>query len=349
MRIQARFAVARCECVCVVCAAMLISVAARGQNLITNGGFEEPAVPAGDADGGIRFMAPADIPGGWRLIDGSADILRRAGATQFQVVDGAQAIDLNGGSRGTLRRTLDLSGPAVFRLSYWLSGNPTCGAGIQRATITLENVFVTSPTFSTVGRSVTDMAWQYFEFSFAGLPDPVTLTFQSVTGTDCGPMIDDVRLVKCLEIEGQPAGVTACAGSAAMLSVSASSDPGDAAQYRWRRGGGFLEDGGNVVGAHTPILVIDPVSNADAGAYSCVVFNFCGELTSASAVLTVVPAPCPGDANGDSVVDFGDVTSVLQFWNTTHEGTGPGDPNCDGVVNFGDVTAVLKNWGVACS
>jgi hypothetical protein len=55
--------------------------------------------------------------------------------------------------------------------------------------------------------------------------------------------------------------------------------------------------------------------------------------------------PCPGDANGDRVVSFADITTVLTFWGFP----GPmGDATHDGVVNFADVTRVLQHWGNAC-
>lgn len=56
-------------------------------------------------------------------------------------------------------------------------------------------------------------------------------------------------------------------------------------------------------------------------------------------------APCEGDANGDRVVDFNDITSVLGNWLTE----GPeGDANGDDAVDFNDITAVLANWLAAC-
>lgn len=62
------------------------------------------------------------------------------------------------------------------------------------------------------------------------------------------------------------------------------------------------------------------------------------------------PAPCPGDADGNGVVDFSDITSVLGAWLASYgEGqTGPGDANRDGVVDFNDISNVLANWGGTC-
>ncbi|MCA9310273.1 MAG: Ig-like domain-containing protein [Phycisphaerales bacterium] len=58
----------------------------------------------------------------------------------------------------------------------------------------------------------------------------------------------------------------------------------------------------------------------------------------------VVPV-CPGDANGDTVVDFDDLNLVLLNWNTS----GPdGDLDGSGTVDFDDLNAVLGAWGVVC-
>ncbi|MBL8746374.1 MAG: endonuclease/exonuclease/phosphatase family protein [Phycisphaerae bacterium] len=57
------------------------------------------------------------------------------------------------------------------------------------------------------------------------------------------------------------------------------------------------------------------------------------------------PPPCEGDADGDGVVNFADITSVLANWGTS----GPaGDADHDGSVNFADITRVLASWGNTC-
>ncbi|HBS29145.1 MAG TPA: hypothetical protein DEB06_06765 [Phycisphaerales bacterium] len=62
--------------------------------------------------------------------------------------------------------------------------------------------------------------------------------------------------------------------------------------------------------------------------------------------------PCIGDANGDRVVDFDDITDALAAWLddfiTTPTGTGLGDANFDGVVDFDDITDILANWLNGC-
>jgi hypothetical protein len=54
-----------------------------------------------------------------------------------------------------------------------------------------------------------------------------------------------------------------------------------------------------------------------------------------------------GDANGDGVVSFADVTAVLaNFGVSGHPGVA-GDADCSGTVNFADVTSVLANFGAS--
>jgi hypothetical protein len=64
----------------------------------------------------------------------------------------------------------------------------------------------------------------------------------------------------------------------------------------------------------------------------------------------LAPPPfCPGDSNGDSMVNFDDITETLANWQADYSpGSGPGDANGDGFVNFDDITEALANWGGAC-
>lgn len=57
------------------------------------------------------------------------------------------------------------------------------------------------------------------------------------------------------------------------------------------------------------------------------------------------PPHCDGDADGNLLVDFDDITSVLANWG----GPGPeGDADASGLVDFDDITAALANWASNC-
>lgn len=57
--------------------------------------------------------------------------------------------------------------------------------------------------------------------------------------------------------------------------------------------------------------------------------------------------PCPGDTNGDNLVDFADLNAVLATFGLTQPGL-PGDLNGDGTVNFTDLNLVLAAFGNGC-
>jgi hypothetical protein len=54
------------------------------------------------------------------------------------------------------------------------------------------------------------------------------------------------------------------------------------------------------------------------------------------------PPPCPGDTNGDGVVDVIDIVMVILDWGSPD---GKGDVNGDGISNVQDLVIVILNWG----
>ncbi len=80
-------------------------------------------------------------------------------------------------------------------------------------------------------------------------------------------------------------------------------------------------------------------------------FTFAGGLPAGRIAMwqgCASTTPCPGDTNGDNIVNFTDLNAVLTaFGQNVAPGTGA-DLNGDGVVNFTDLNAVLSNFGDAC-
>lgn len=75
-----------------------------------------------------------------------------------------------------------------------------------------------------------------------------------------------------------------------------------------------------------------------------------GDILMANALCFVAssgPAPCPGDATGDGVVNFADLNAVLSDFGASGPGV-PGDVTGDGVVNFADLNLVLSVFGSSC-
>jgi uncharacterized repeat protein (TIGR03803 family) len=61
--------------------------------------------------------------------------------------------------------------------------------------------------------------------------------------------------------------------------------------YQWRRNGNNLIDNNKISGSKSRVLLLKDAQPSDAGAYSVIISNALGSVTSAEAVLTIVPAP----------------------------------------------------------
>jgi uncharacterized repeat protein (TIGR03803 family) len=91
------------------------------------------------------------------------------------------------------------------------------------------------------------------------------------------------------EITSQPANQTALAGADVTFSVAVFGAP--QLIYQWQKDGTNLADGGNVFDSAARILRLSNVTSASAGAYSVIVSNALGSVTSAGAGLAVISPP----------------------------------------------------------
>lgn len=106
----------------------------------------------------------------------------------------------------------------------------------------------------------------------------------------------------------------------------------------------------------TPASAADPKSFGGAIVNAQITYDNAGVPETYQTVLFVAPSialpppVCTGDANGDNMVTFADITAVLVNFGVMYppgQG-GPGDANFDGTVNFADITTVLVNFGANC-
>ncbi|MCG3126601.1 MAG: hypothetical protein CHACPFDD_01452 [Phycisphaerae bacterium] len=119
-------------------------------------------------------------------------------------------------------------------------------------------------------------------------------------------------------ITGQPSNQTVCSGGSAGFSVTATGDP--PLTYQWRKGTTALSNGGNISGATTASLTINPAFPADAASnYNCVVTNPFGSATSNDASLTVNTSPTIVTHPSAQTVTVGDTV----VFTVAANGTGP--------------------------
>lgn len=169
------------------------------------------------------------------------------------------------------------------------------------------NAAGTTATFTVVAtNTVTGLQWRRNGTPLtdggriSGATTPM-LVISNVTGGDAasydvvvsngaGPAYSTAaQLWVAPSIVSQPLSRTNAPGTTASFSVVADGQP--PLYYRWQKDGSPLSDGGNLTGATTDTLLIGSVSPGDAGAYSVVVSNAAGAVTSAAATLTLIEPP----------------------------------------------------------
>ncbi len=108
-------------------------------------------------------------------------------------------------------------------------------------------------------------------------------------------------------------------------------------------GGGSSAATGSPPDGAEPLFVVNgTIGQHDASASASGAFEVRGGFW-----LTPLDAPCPGDANGDDVVDFLDLNLVLSDFGQAGPGLA-GDVNHDGVCDFIDLNIVLGAFGTSC-
>jgi uncharacterized repeat protein (TIGR03803 family) len=106
-------------------------------------------------------------------------------------------------------------------------------------------------------------------------------------------------------IATQPASQTVVAGMTASFTVAAFGD--QPLSYQWQENGTNLADGGVISGSATSTLTLSSVTLASAGTYSVMVSNAIRVVSSANAVLTVLPVTPPG-ASMSNIHRFSDAS-----------------------------------------
>ncbi len=183
-----------------------------------------------------------------------------------------------------------------------------------------------------------------------------------VTGT-CTPAVTSSNVSLALSaspaITTAPVNQTVCTGTTANFAVTAS---GTALVYQWRKGTVNLTNTGNITGALSASLTINPTSTADvASNYNVVITGVCTPaVTSSNVSLTLNAAPgittapvsqtvCTGSSTGFAVVANG--TGLTYQWrkgtsNLTNTGNITGATTASLTINPATITDVASNYNV---
>jgi GH25 family lysozyme M1 (1,4-beta-N-acetylmuramidase) len=155
-----------------------------------------------------------------------------------------------------------------------------------------------SATFraTAIGTATLSYQWQFNGTNLAGatassLSASNGGTYAVVVTNAYGTATSSNALLTVLDpyITSQPQSQTVAAGAPVTFSVGAVGTAPLA--YSWSKDGVALSDGWNITGSGTPTLTLASLRVGDAGAYSVVVSNLNGWVTSSNATLIVASAP----------------------------------------------------------
>ena len=107
----------------------------------------------------------------------------------------------------------------------------------------------------------------------------------SVTSSPANLTVDNTPAITT-----QPASATNFVGANANYTVAAI---GNSLAYQWTKNNSWLTNDGTISGATSSALTLTDISSTDAASYAVIVMNLSGTVTSASAILTVVPTNPP--------------------------------------------------------
>jgi sugar lactone lactonase YvrE len=255
-----------------------------GETQIVAGAFDSSGSVDGPRSDG-RFHYPSgvalDKAGTIFVADGNYTVRKITSSGEVTTVAGAAGVSGFADGTGSAARFGRLAGVAIDH-----SGN----------------LYVTDPTYHTLRKitpngTVTTVAGKPGVAGYVdGIGSDARFYFPTGVAVDAAGAVyvadtvnDRVRVVMPLAvpvIETHPTSQTIGTGSTAVFTATASGAP--LPTYQWEK------NGEPIAGATHSTLVITAATEADGGAYACVVANSNGWVTSRAAVLTVASTSNPG-------------------------------------------------------
>lgn len=177
-------------------------------NLVTNGGFEDPALPI---EHGWALFNAGESLSGWTVGTGNIDVVRwgpigsgtlgpsgSTGYDSFTAAQGYQSIDLNGFGPGSIYQDVTTIPGQTYYLSFAMAGNVVGGPLIVKMDFMWRDNVVDTLTFDVGLHDGYNMGWTYYQYQVTAPVDTGTtrLNFQSLSDTTGarGPALDDVLL-----------------------------------------------------------------------------------------------------------------------------------------------------------
>jgi hypothetical protein len=161
-----------------------------GDNLVSNGSFESPAIPA---DARWQTFSGTGLPG-WTVEAGNVDTQDGEAAFLFTgVPDGTQVLDLNS---ATISQSVPTIARTPYRVSFALSKNYVCATGDVSVQVQFGGTTQSYRFTAGAGESAQSLRWDTHSFYVTATSAATTLRFTATAAGGCGgPMLDAVQVV----------------------------------------------------------------------------------------------------------------------------------------------------------
>ena len=173
---------------------LMTTIPAHATNLVTNGSFE---TPGSSCVGGFTVLGAGDTSiDGWTVGVNTIDWI----CTIWEATDGTKSIDLTGTpGAGSIYQVISTEAGATYETTFDMAGNPHCDAKLKSMTVSAAGSSEDF-TFDTTGKVWPDdafnMGYVQKSFTFTATSTSTTLEFVSNTPGSCGPVLDNVVMVK---------------------------------------------------------------------------------------------------------------------------------------------------------
>jgi len=165
----------------------LTAANANAQNLVTNGSFESQIV----ASSSDQYSAGDTRLTGWTIGGGGIDHI----STFWQPAQGAQSIDLSALSAGFISQSFATVPGRQYAITFAMAGNPSDNPDTKSMTVAFGTTTFPTQSFSTAGRSGSDMGWDTRTLFATATTASTTLTFTSLNNQANGAALDNVSVV----------------------------------------------------------------------------------------------------------------------------------------------------------
>ncbi|MBN8604209.1 MAG: cadherin domain-containing protein, partial [Planctomycetes bacterium] len=157
-----------------------------GANLASDGQFL-----SGSASGAFSTYSSGQMMGGWSVTQGSVDLLT---SSYITMSTSGRAVDMDGGSPGTISQTITTTVGNTYNLRFLLSANAN-GSANKSLELSVNGTATSYAVNTTAAHSLASPEWYEQNFTFVATSTSTSLQFKSLSGSgSSGAILGDVSL-----------------------------------------------------------------------------------------------------------------------------------------------------------